>query len=72
MTASVVEHTNLVGAINAAHLAVDETVFEAIAACYARVLPEDRRDGVALVDIGRNSTELVCYFGESAQLAELR
>jgi cell division protein FtsA len=68
VTASVVEHTNLIGAINAAHLAVDETVCEAVAAGYACILPEDRRDGVALVDIGRSSTELVCYFGESAQL----
>ena len=68
VTASVVEHNNLTGAINKAHLSVDETIHEAIAACYASVLPEDRRDGVALVDIGRNSTELVCYFGESVQL----
>jgi cell division protein FtsA len=68
VTASVVEHGNLVGAFNKAHLSVDETVHEAIAACYASVLPEERQDGVALIDIGRNSTELVCYFGESAQL----
>lgn len=68
VTASMAEHTNLVGAINSAHLAVDETVHEGVAASFAAVLPEDRRDGVALVDIGRNSTELVCYFGESAQL----
>ncbi len=40
-----------------------------IAGCYAAVLPEDRREGVALVDIGAHSTELVCYYGESAQLA---
>jgi cell division protein FtsA len=68
VTASVVEHNNLTGAINKAHLSVDETIHEAIAACYASVLPEDRRDGIALVDIGKNSTELVCYFGESVQL----
>ncbi|MGD1071142.1 MAG: cell division protein FtsA [Bryobacteraceae bacterium] len=69
ITTSIQEHNNLIGAINRAHLAVDETVFEAMAACYASVLPEDRREGVALVDIGRHSTELVCYYGESAQLA---
>jgi cell division protein FtsA len=69
LTASAIEHTNLVGAFNAAHLAVDETVHEAIAASYAAVTPEDRRDGAALIDIGRNSTEFVCYFGESAQAA---
>ena len=68
VTASVVEHNNLVGAVNKAHLAVDETIHEGVAACYASALPEDRRDGVALVDIGRTSSELVCYFGDSAQL----
>jgi cell division protein FtsA len=69
VTASTAEHTNLVTAINKAHLAVDETVYEAIASCYAAVLPEERRDGVVLIDIGQHSTELVCYYGESAQLA---
>jgi cell division protein FtsA len=68
VTASASEHANLVGAINRAHLSVDETIHEAIAACYAAVLPEERRDGIALIDIGRHSTEIVCYFGESAQL----
>lgn len=69
ITISAQEHNNLVGAINRAHLSVDETVYEAIAACYASVLPADRREGVALVDIGAHSTEMVCYYGESAQLA---
>jgi cell division protein FtsA len=69
VTVSGQEHTNLVGAINRAHLAVDETIYEPVAACYASVLPEDRREGVALVDIGAHSTELICYYGESAQLA---
>jgi cell division protein FtsA len=69
VTISTQEHTNLVGAINRAHLGVDETIYEPIAACYASVLPEDRREGVALVDIGAHSAELVCYYGESAQLA---
>jgi cell division protein FtsA len=63
------EHTNLVGAINRAHLSVDETIFEPIAACYASVLPEERREGVAVIDIGAHSTELICYYGESAQVA---
>src|SRR5580700_5569864 len=69
ITISAQEHTTLLGAINRAHLGVDETVFEPIAACYASVLPEDRREGVALVDIGAHSTEVVCYYGESAQMA---
>jgi len=69
LTASVQEHNNLVGAVNRAHLAVDETIYEAMAACYASVLPEDRRDGVAVIDIGQQSTELVCFYGEAGQLA---
>lgn len=69
ITVSAQEHSSLVGAVNRAHLSVDETVFEAIGACYASVLPEDRREGVALIDIGAHSTELVCFHGESAQLA---
>jgi cell division protein FtsA len=69
VTISTQEHNNLLGAINRAHLSVDETIYEAIAGCYATVLPDERREGVAYVDIGAHSTELVCYYGESAQLA---
>lgn len=69
ITASVQEHNNLIGAVNQAHLAVDETVYEAMAACYASVLPDDRREGVALIDIGQHSTELVCYYGDATVLA---
>jgi cell division protein FtsA len=69
VTISTQEHNNLLGAINRAHLSVDETIYEAIAGCYATVLPDERSEGVAYVDIGAHSTELVCYYGESAQLA---
>jgi cell division protein FtsA len=69
VTASVQEHTSLVGAVNQAHLVVEETVFEALAASYAAVLPEDRREGVALVDIGAESSELVVYYGDAMYLA---
>ena len=76
VTASMQEHNALVGAVNQAHLAVEETVFEALAACYAAVLPEDRREGIALVDIGAQSTELVVYYGDALaaglQPADLR
>ncbi|MDQ6707875.1 MAG: cell division protein FtsA, partial [Acidobacteriota bacterium] len=63
ITVSNQEHNALVGAANQARLAVDETVFEALAACYASVLPEERRDGIAVIDIGAHSTELVVYYG---------
>jgi cell division protein FtsA len=69
VTSSVQEHNSLIGAVNQAHLSVEETVFEGLAACYAAVLPEDRRAGVAIVDIGADSTELCVYHGESMQLA---
>ena len=69
VTASVQEHTSLIGAVNQAHLVVEETVFEALAACYAAVLPEDRREGIALVDIGAESSELVVYYGDALLLA---
>jgi cell division protein FtsA len=69
VTASIQEHTTLVGAVNQAHLLADETVFEPLAACYAAVLPEDRQEGIAVVDIGAHSTELVVYYGDAMCLA---
>jgi cell division protein FtsA len=63
------EHECLVTAVNQAHLAVEETVFEALAASYAAVLPEDRREGAAVLDIGAHSSELVVYYGDAMQLA---
>ena len=66
---STMEHNALVGAINQSHLSVDETVFEAFAACYAAGLPENRPEGIALLDIGAQSSELVVYFGNALQLA---
>jgi cell division protein FtsA len=69
VTASVQEHSALVGAVNQAHLLCEETVFEALASCYACVLPEHRQEGIALVDIGWHSTELVVYYGDAMCLA---
>ena len=69
VTASVQEHKSLVGAVNQAHLLVEETVFEGLAACYAAVRPEDRREGIAVIDIGAHSTEMVAYYGDAMHLA---
>jgi len=69
VTCSVQEHNSIIGAVNEAHLAVEETVFEALAACYAAVLPENRREGIAVIDIGGESTQLVIYHGDSMHLA---
>jgi cell division protein FtsA len=63
------QHDTLVTAVNQAHLAVEETVSEAVAASYAAVLPEDRREGAALLNIGAQSSELVVYYGDALQLA---
>lgn len=69
ITGSIQEHNCLIGAVNQAHLAVEETVFEPLAAHFASILPEDRHEGTALVDIGAQSTDLVVYYDESLQLA---
>ena len=67
--ASVQEHTALVTAVNHAHLMVEETVFEGVAASYAAVVPEARREGIAVVDIGAQSSEMVVYYGDSMHMA---
>ena len=69
VTCSVQEHNSLVGAVNQAHMEVEESIFEGLAGCYAAVFPEERREGIAVVDIGAESTELAVYYGDSLQLA---
>jgi cell division protein FtsA len=69
ITSSVQEHDCLVTAMNQAHLAAEETVYEGVAACYAGILPDERREGIALLDIGAHSSELAVYYGDSLQLA---
>jgi cell division protein FtsA len=69
VTVSLHEHQAIVSAVHGAHLAVEESVFEAIAAGYAAVLPEDRARGAAIVDMGAQSTELAIYDGDSLLLA---
>lgn len=66
---SIQEHTTLVTAVNHAHLLVEESIFEGLAACYSAVLPEERRQGIAVIDIGSQSTELVVYYGDAMHLA---
>jgi cell division protein FtsA len=65
VTASGQEHACLVSAVHQAHLAVEETVFEPFAAAYAAVRGNERGEGVAVVDIGAQSTELVVYYGDA-------
>ncbi len=69
VTASTQEHEAIVGAVHQAHLAVEESIFEGVAAAYAAVLPEDRARGVAVIDIGAQSTQLAVYDGDALLLA---
>jgi cell division protein FtsA len=69
VTFSLAEHHALVSAVHQSHLAVEESVFEGIAAAYASVLPEDRARGVALIDIGAQSTDVAVYDGDALLLA---
>jgi len=69
VTASAQDHQALVAAVHRAHLAVEESIFEGIAAAYAAVLPEDRARGVAVIDIGAQSTHLAVYDGDALLLA---
>jgi len=65
VTTSTQETQAIVSAVHRAHLAVDETVFEPLAAAYACVLQEDRSRGVAVLDIGLQSTDMVIYEGDA-------
>ena len=70
ITASQREHDMMITAAHRAHIGVEETLFEPIAAAYAAILPEERSRGVALVDIGWHSTGLVVYDGDAVVLAK--
>ncbi len=69
ITAIASEHQALISAVHKAHLAVEESIFEGAAAAYAAILPEDRARGVALIDIGAQSTHLAVYDGDALLLA---
>ena len=63
VTTSTQETHSIVSAMHQAHLVVEETVLEPLAAAYASVLDDERSRGVALVDLGKHSTDLVIYDG---------
>lgn len=69
ITASFGEHQGLISSVHKAHLAVEESIFEGVAAAYASILPEDRARGVALIDVGAQSTHLAVYDGDALLLA---
>ena len=61
ITASILAHDNLVTAVNRAGIEVRDTVLEPLAAAEACLTADERELGVALLDIGRGSSELVVY-----------
>ena len=65
ITASSQEHHCLVTAMQQVGLEAEETIFEPFASAYAAVGPEERAEGVVVVDIGAHSTEVVVYCGEA-------
>ena len=68
-TVSEQEHESILTAVQQASYAVEETVFEPVGAAYAAVSRDDRNRGVAVLDIGMHSTELIVYEGEAVMLA---
>ncbi len=69
VTASLQEHQAVVAATHFAGLAVEETVFEPIADAYGCLYPEERARGVALLNLGLHSSDLVVYDGDALLLA---
>ena len=69
ITTSIQEHNAVIAAAHLAHVAVEETVFEPMAAAYACVMPDERSRGVAVIDLGLESTGLVIYDGDRLLLA---
>ncbi len=61
VTSSTLAHDNLVTAVNRAGIAVKDTVLEPLADAEACLTSDERELGVALLDIGRGSSELVIY-----------
>lgn len=61
VTASSVAQQALVAAVNRAGIEVQDTVYEPLAAALACLTADERELGVALVDIGGGSSELIVY-----------
>ncbi len=61
ITASATGAQNVVSAVNRAGIVVEDTVYESLAAADACLTADERELGVALVDIGAGSTDLIVY-----------
>ena len=65
VTASQTGTQSAVTAANRAGIQVDDTVFEGLAAAESVLRSDEREVGVALLDIGAGSTEIIAYFDGS-------
>jgi cell division protein FtsA len=61
VTASVAAAQNLVNSVNRAGVEVEEIVLEQLAAADAVLAPDEKEMGVALIDIGAGTTDLVIF-----------
>ncbi len=61
VTASVTAAQNLVNGVNRAGVEVEEVVLEQLAAAEAVLTPDEKEMGVALIDIGGGTTDLVIF-----------
>jgi cell division protein FtsA len=61
VTASVAAAQNLVNSVNRAGVEVEEIVLEQLAAADAVLTPDEKEMGVALIDIGAGTTDLVIF-----------
>jgi cell division protein FtsA len=61
ITASASSAQNVVTAVNRAGIVVQDTVYEPLASAEACLTPDERELGVALVDIGAGSTDMIVY-----------
>ena len=69
LTASTQAHMNLTTVVNRAGMVVEETVFEPFAAALAAIGEQERQMGVAVVDLGAGSTDLVAYLEDNLRVA---
>jgi cell division protein FtsA len=67
VTASASASQNVVTAVNRAGIVVNDTIFEALASAEACLTADERELGVALVDIGGGSTDLIVYHEGTVQ-----
>ena len=69
ITTSTSAHVNLTTVVNRAGLVVEETIFEPFGTALAAINEQERQMGVAVVDVGAGSTDLVVYLEDSLRAA---